>query len=1239
MSKFLSGLLVKYRSRFEATGEESARDTFAGDLNYESGKIFFIVFLTLVIMTLYIPNDLASHPFPYLATSIHLGYTLLSAVLILLRFTKRFRYSPNVLMMALTTYLYIGTSILAATSGPTVNLYIGPFSVVLMIPVFAPFPLSFKIIGTAISLLIFFLVAPFNGINFSDPSINYITTDLVVAALMSILFSLSQNKMRFYAWERRSQYKLALKEVEQHDLFIKTINRISEILLMSDIDSIGKDLQESMGIMANAVKADHVLIWKNYRVNGELHTKTLYNWPGEAGTRQGGASSPSMSFAEPMPEWEERLSQGYYINGIVRDLSVREQAVLSPLGVKSILIVPLFVQDKFWGFAGFYNCKTERLFKLDEVSVLNSGSLLMANALIRNETALDIRTAADRLEAVISNHPGLIFCVDEHDSIVLFNGNYLKQMGPDYTPESFTGKSLEAVKNNPFHSEITDKVKKTFSSGPQEWMSDLHGGVFHARTTPIYDENGKVTNVVGSIDDITKVVQLQKDLEQALKMANDASRVKSEFLAKMSHEIRTPMNAIIGMTELALRSDKMENTREHILTVKQASANLLSIINDILDFSKIETGKMEIIPGDYSFASLLNDVVSIIRMRVIDSQIRFAVNIDSAIPNALYGDEIRIRQILLNILSNAVKYTEKGFVSLTAYGEMADEDTVILTIEVMDSGRGIKPEDIKNLFGEYAQFDMEKNRGIEGVGLGLAITRSIVKAMDGDIGVQSEYGNGSIFVVTLPQKVRSKEVLAEIENPEEKSVIVYERREIYANSIVYAVDNLGVNCALVSNDEELIDEMSHKDFEFVFISFTLFNKNKNTIMKYGSRAKIVVLTEFGEAIPDISLNVLAMPVHSISIADILNGVSNNFSYNENNELIVRFTAPEAKLLVVDDISTNLKVAEGLLLPYKMKVDTCKSGLEAIEAVKSGAYDLIFMDHKMPEMDGIEATLLIRGLGDKEPYYRDVPIIALTANAVSGTREMFIKNSFNDFLSKPINTVKLNAILEKWIPKDKKRTTGPDNIIDMAQPLKEGEKWIEIEGINTERGTALSGGIREQFLENLSLFCRDGVEKLKEIEACLEKGDLALYTIHIHGLKSAAANVGAVELSGRAKALEAAGDRGDMAFIGGHNSQFTRQMLSLIEKIKTALNAYNRNKRGEGEPLDRELLKGELMKLREALEDLDAGAINDIIENLRKFTQGEEIDAVIQRISDNVLVAEYDEAVAIIDKAMQEGKYI
>ena len=621
------------------------------------------------------------------------------------------------------------------------------------------------------------------------------------------------------------------------------------------------------------------------------------------------------------------------------------------------------------------------------------------------------------LDAIYKSLPDYVYSKD-------ING-YYKSCNQSF--EKFTGrKEADIIGKTPFDvyedqkkardfAEVDIKVFKEDAIIKEErWFtfSDNSRKLFETIKVPLRS-GGKVTGMLGIGRDITE----HKIAEEA---AHQASRAKSDFLAKMSHEIRTPMNAIIGMAELALRSDEINAIREHVITVKQAGVNLLSLINDILDFSKIETGKFEIIPGDYSFASLINDVINIIRMKVIDSKIRFAVKIDSKIPNSLVGDEIRIRQVLLNILGNAVKYTDKGYVSFAVNSEFLADDTINLIMDVKDTGKGIKQEDLTNLFGEYIQFDPEKNKGIEGTGLGLAIARNIVKAMDGDISAVSEYGKGSTFTIKLPQQIRSRGSLAVVENPEEKHVLVFERREIYSDAIVFSVENLNVKCTLASSDSDFQEKLKSRDFTFIFISFGLYDKNREILSNIGVNTKIVLLTEFGEAIPDKNLNILAMPVHSVSIANIINGISDNFSYSERNEVIVSFTAPQANILVVDDIITNLKVAKGLLTPYKAQVDLCKSGIIAINAIETNHYDIVFMDHKMPEMDGIETTRRIRAMGNEEPYYKNVPIIALTANAVSGTKEMFMENGFNDFLSKPIDTIKLNSVLEKWIPKEKQK---------------------------------------------------------------------------------------------------------------------------------------------------------------------------------------------------------------------------
>jgi len=547
-----------------------------------------------------------------------------------------------------------------------------------------------------------------------------------------------------------------------------------------------------------------------------------------------------------------------------------------------------------------------------------------------------------------------------------------------------------------------------------------------------------------------RLIENQNRRLQELKgEAEAANRTKSNFLASMSHEIRTPMNAITGMAELLLRLELSGEARGYAQDIKQAGNNLISIINDILDFSKIEAGKLEIIPVKYLFPSLVNDSVNIIRMRIGEKPLRFFTNIDSTIPNGLVGDEIRLRQIILNLLSNAVKYTEKGHFSLTITVDKRTEKQIWLKITVTDTGKGIKPEDLEKLFGDFVQVDSKKNRGIEGTGLGLAITRRLCVEMGGSITVESEYGKGSVFTAIIPQDIASDIPFASVNEPEKKKVLVYESRVVYAKSVCWSLENMHVPYTMVTNQDDFAAALQREEWFFVFSGYGLYEKIE-TIMngasfQNGKKPSLALMVELGNEsfIPNVRF--ISLPVQSLSIANTLNGGADSRNYIDSRTGgAARFTFPGARLLVVDDISTNLKVALGLLSPYKAEVDTCLNGLQAIEFVKRSVeekrkYDIVFMDHMMPEMDGIEATAAIRKFETDNNVSggdgKQIPIIALTANAVMGMKEMFIEKGFNDFLAKPIDVNKLDEMLGIWIPKEKRESGTADRKQEKPETVK------------------------------------------------------------------------------------------------------------------------------------------------------------------------------------------------------------
>ncbi len=529
------------------------------------------------------------------------------------------------------------------------------------------------------------------------------------------------------------------------------------------------------------------------------------------------------------------------------------------------------------------------------------------------------------------------------------------------------------------------------------------------------------------------------ELNEMAETANAANAAKSQFLSNMSHDIRTPINAILGMDEMILREFDNETLMEYASNIRNAGQNLLGLVNDILDFSKIEAGKMEIIPVDYEMSSLLNDLVSMIQKRASDKGLSLRVDADPAIPNLLHGDEIRIKQILTNLLTNAVKYTETGSITLRVAVEKTEGDRIDLHISVRDTGIGIRQEDIPKLFAAFERIEEKRNRKIEGTGLGMSITHRLLSLMNSELMVESVYGGGSEFSFLLRQQIVGTEPMGNF-------------AEAYRRS------------------------------------------------------------------------------HA-----------RTWEYRE------KFTAPEARVLVVDDTDLNLKVFRGLLKQTKVQIDTADSGADCLEMAKGKQYDIMFLDHRMPGMDGIE-TLEKWQMMEENPNAK-IPVVALTANAVSGAREKYIAAGFTDYLTKPIDSSQLENMLMKYLPSEKIRPAEGGQEKRNAFAKKTGlPAWLRaVKELDIGQGCQNCGS-DEAYLDALTIFAEQLSDNADEIERYFRQKEWKNYTTKVHALKSTARIIGAGKLSEQAKRLEDAGNKGNVAEIQADTQGLLELYRSYVELL-------------------------------------------------------------------------------------------
>ncbi len=732
--------------------------------------------------------------------------------------------------------------------------------------------------------------------------------------------------------------------------------------------------------------------------------------------------------------------------------------------------------------------------------------------------------------------------------------------------------------------------------------------------------------------------KISSKASQSNYVISNAEVSKSRFLANMTHEIRTPMNAIVGMNELILKEELSPAAREQAETIKEASSQLLTIINNILVYSKLDSNKMELLQTQYSFKKLISEIIHTVSVEYAAEETEFEVFIDRNIPRGLYGDDIRIKQVFMYLLFSSVHQLPHGRMSLDVSSEKNPADhTVKLKCRVAETGRGLSEGELDAVFGAYTRYDSRQKSNYKGMGLELSICKEILNMMGGSLKIESVIGIGMAVVFEFSNYIIDEKPIVTIPEKTECQVLIYLDGKNEEKIWKPLMEDFKINPIYVSGPSAFRAAIENKRYTQIFIPDAVYAVLRDTLISAQCEEYTYVVTDYQHVYQDYGRSrIIRRPLSCLNLAEAVTGTWLKEDYQKSMER-EKIIFPEAKILVVDDSMVNLKVMLSLLDNFQIRADMASSGEECLRMLDTERYDLLLLDQRMPEMDGIETLHKVRSLSLKN---KDIPALCITADFGAEIKERLMEEGFQDYVAKPVKIYHLQRMLRKYLPEELAVNIEPEE-----SGKEQEKKQFAVESqpdplvLDTERGCENIGGNKEAYVAILNTYYQEGTTKMEEIPIMSVNEDLSLYITNVHSLKSSSGSVGAVGISALFKELEAAGKEGNRQFIDEHTKAVLSQFSILLENVKSYLvenNAFEgtENETGEKDLREQETLELSVIEeLKQMLANVNLKHCEEILDMLGRSNYGDEYNKRIMEIRKNYDMFEYHKVKGLIDELL------